>query len=100
MDGSPKRGKLQKMKTLYSEKPPDDDNFTFHEKYSDKEELVKNVNEINVSNKDKSEKEKNFFIRGTVDCVEIESFKVFYIDMDEEEPREKKCLCNNQCVIF
>ncbi len=100
MDGSPRRGKLQKMKTLYSEKPPDDDNFTFHEKNTEKEDSVKNGNEKNIIKNDKSEREKSFLFRGTVDCVEIESYKVFNIDMDDEELQEKKCFCNDQCVIF
>ena len=98
MDGSPKKGKLQKMKTMVNEKPPDDDNFTFNERNTEKEDSLKLVNETNVTNK-KNEIEKNFVFRKTVDCVEIESFKVFNIDTDEE-PSNEKCFCNKQCVIF
>jgi hypothetical protein len=93
----PNKGKLLKMKTEFNkneeiEHESSNENFTFdmeNNKKSDNDETIK-----------KPDINKVFRFRNTVDTVEIQSMKVFDIDLEEEPEKEKSSNCVNHCFIY
>jgi hypothetical protein len=91
------KGKFQKMKKVFNKKEEGED-FSSNEKFTFENDDNKKVE--NNQLKQKTDFDKVYKFRNTVDTVEIKSFKGFNIDV-EDDPEKIKCSnCVNQCVIY
>ncbi len=91
------KGKFLKMITVFNKKEEGED-FSSNENFTFEKEDIKK--EENTQPKQKTDQDKLYRFRNTVDTVEIQSYKVFNIDL-EEDPEKVKCSnCVNQCVIY
>jgi hypothetical protein len=91
------KGKFLQMKTVFNKKEEDDEissneNFTFEKECEQKVE--------NQENKKKLELDKYYNFKNTIDMVEVESYKVFNIDIEEESQKTKCTPCVTQCAIY
>jgi hypothetical protein len=93
----PNKGKFQKMKTVFNKVAEECEEFSSNEKFpfEDEEEHI-----VEKSTKNKQLSDKVYRFRNTIDTVEVQSYKDFDIDI-EDDPEKIKCSsCVNHCVIY
>jgi hypothetical protein len=93
--GSPNKGRLLKTKTIIN------DNNKHHD--ADDNSFSKSTNEINSPNKQNSLQNnyrKKYIFKKEVDIVDVESYKIYNIDIETEKHTAKCANCNSKCVIY
>jgi hypothetical protein len=90
------KGRLEKMKTVFNKVEEGEDSSSSEKITFEKEEIK--YKELN--NKTSKVIDKSYKFRNTVETVEIASFKVFNIDIEDKTDKTKCSQCVSQCIIF
>ena len=97
--GSQNKGRLLKTKTIFN------DNVKQHQDVDDNNNnsFSKSTNEINSPNKQfslQTNNRKKYNFNKDVDIVDVESYKIYNIDIETEKHQTKCTNCNSKCVIY